>query len=282
MLPFKGKIQVTSGFRTAQRPDHNGIDLIGMESTDILAVTDGIVTTAAMQIGMSASYGNLAVVTLADGSRHFYAHMQSFSVKPGDKVSAGSKLGAMGATGNATGSHLHFEVRNAENICLNPVPLIPPIKNEKGIYMANDATEDNAVSPQAPPKLESPALYTVKAGDTLSAIAAAYGTSWQKLASINNLANPNLIFIGQKLIISGMPIYTQEPDKTLGEDGVYFTAASYSGNSITDALKSISAQSSYTYRAKLAAANGITGYRGTAEQNLNLLKLLKEGKLRKV
>ena len=46
-------------------------------------------------------------------------------------------------------------------------------------------------------------IYTVKSGDTLSGIAQIYGTTWQHLATINNISNPNLIYPGEKLIISG-------------------------------------------------------------------------------
>ncbi len=59
----------------------------------------------------------------------------------------------------------------------------------------------------------------------------------------------------------------------------YFPACNYSGVSIVDGLKSIGAESSYAYRKKIAAANGIGGYRGTARQNTQMLDLLKAGKL---
>ncbi len=55
--------------------------------------------------------------------------------------------------------------------------------------------------------------------------------------------------------------------------------ANYNGTSIVDALKSIGVDSSYSYRSKLAAANGISNYRGTPKQNTTLLNLLKQGKL---
>lgn len=55
----------------------------------------------------------------------------------------------------------------------------------------------------APKPAAKPGTYTVKAGDTLSGIAAAHGTSWQELQRINGLANPNLIFPGQVLKLPG-------------------------------------------------------------------------------
>ncbi len=62
----------------------------------------------------------------------------------------------------------------------------------------------------------------------------------------------------------------------------YYPIPSYDGNSIVDALKSIDVDSSFEYRKKIAAKNGICNYRGTSYQNNKLLKLLKKGKLLKV
>lgn len=59
------------------------------------------------------------------------------------------------------------------------------------------------ISAKAAPTPSAAVTYIVKAGDTLSGIAAKYGTTYQKLASLNSIANPNLIFIGQKIKISG-------------------------------------------------------------------------------
>lgn len=54
-------------------------------------------------------------------------------------------------------------------------------------------------------------VYTVKKGDTLSGIAARYGTTYQYLAKINNISNPNLIYVGQKITISGQQASTSKP-----------------------------------------------------------------------
>lgn len=48
-------------------------------------------------------------------------------------------------------------------------------------------------------------VYIVKKGDTLSGIAKKYGTTYQQLAKLNNIKNPNLIYVGQKIYISGKP-----------------------------------------------------------------------------
>lgn len=59
----------------------------------------------------------------------------------------------------------------------------------------------------------------------------------------------------------------------------YFPAYTGTSNSIITALNAIGVNSSYSYREKIAQANGITGYRGTAQQNLNMVALLKKGLL---
>lgn len=68
----------------------------------------------------------------------------------------------------------------------------------------------------------------------------------------------------------------------LFEEITYYSKYKGNSNSIVDALKSLSITSNYSYRTKIANKNGITDYRGSATQNTKLLKLLKEGKLKRV
>lgn len=83
--------------------------------------------------------------------------------------------------------------------------------------------------------------------------------------------------------ISGIPnkigTYTQEEEP---KPDIYYKQ--YNGNSVSivTALESLGYNSSYAYRAKIAKANGIKAYLGTAKQNTNMLNLLKKGKLKKV
>ncbi len=71
----------------------------------------------------------------------------------------------------------------------------------------------------------------------------------------------------------------EEKTEPKAEANVYFKKYTGDSSSIVSALKSIGENSSYEYRAKIAAANGITNYSGTAEQNSTMRKLLKAGKL---
>lgn len=75
---------------------------------------------------------------------------------------------------------------------------------------------------------------------------------------------------------TGEEIKNEEPKK---ETVKYLSNKTYKGGSLVDALKQIKVDSSYSYRSKLAKANGIKNYTGTAKQNTQMLDLLKKGKL---
>ena len=107
-------LPVTPSVTTAEFGDyglwasyHTGLDFNGSEGQPIMAVANGVVTSA----GYDGSYGNKTVVTLDDGTEIWYCHQSSFGVADGDTVRAGEVIGAIGSTGNVTGSHLHIEVR---------------------------------------------------------------------------------------------------------------------------------------------------------------------------
>lgn len=88
---------------------HQGIDLISSKyGTDyIVAFADGIVSFA----GANGGYGNVVYIDHGNGYQTRYAHQKYLNVKVGDNVQKGDILGYMGATGNVTGPHVHFEVR---------------------------------------------------------------------------------------------------------------------------------------------------------------------------
>ncbi|MBX3156884.1 MAG: M23 family metallopeptidase [Deltaproteobacteria bacterium] len=86
---------------------HSGADLRGKYGTPVLAAGDGVVEIAGYQGG----YGFVVYVDHGGGVTTRYAHLQKIHTKKGSIVTAGTKLGEVGATGRATGPHLHFEVR---------------------------------------------------------------------------------------------------------------------------------------------------------------------------
>jgi murein DD-endopeptidase MepM/ murein hydrolase activator NlpD len=71
----------------------------------------------------SGGYGNLVVVGHGHGVHSFYAHLSSIAVRGGQRVRTGRVLGRVGATGEATGPHLHFEVR-VRGAAVNPLPVL--------------------------------------------------------------------------------------------------------------------------------------------------------------
>lgn len=86
---------------------HAGIDFRTKYGLAILATGDGTVTYAKRKGG----YGKMVEIDHGDGIVTRYAHLSRISVKVGDKVTVGTKVGASGSTGRSTGPHLHYEVR---------------------------------------------------------------------------------------------------------------------------------------------------------------------------
>ncbi|MEH7155500.1 peptidoglycan DD-metalloendopeptidase family protein [Neobacillus drentensis] len=85
---------------------HKGIDIARPSNRTIKAADNGVVVSA----GWGGGYGNKIVIDHQNGYRTLYGHMSSLKVRVGQTVSKGTAIGVMGATGDATGVHLHFEV----------------------------------------------------------------------------------------------------------------------------------------------------------------------------
>ncbi|MBI5957317.1 MAG: M23 family metallopeptidase, partial [Chloroflexi bacterium] len=98
-------------------PDgHQGVDLAADIGTPVYASGGGTVVFAGSN---GTGYGNLVVI--AHGSAFsMYGHLNNVSVRCGQQVSAGAAIGASGNTGNSTGPHLHFEIRDANWNTRNP------------------------------------------------------------------------------------------------------------------------------------------------------------------
>ena len=94
---------------------HAGIDIALLSGSRIFASEKGEVIYA----GWSGSYGYLVKIKHKDGYETYYAHCSRLLVSVGDVVDKGQDIALVGATGNATGPHIHFEIR------LNGSPLNP-------------------------------------------------------------------------------------------------------------------------------------------------------------
>jgi hypothetical protein len=97
-----------NGFGPRGNHFHAGIDLLARAGTAVGAAAPGRVAYAGRIAG---GWGRLVVVAHARRVRTLYAHLSAVAVDVGERVGTGSRVGAVGASGNATGPHLHFEVR---------------------------------------------------------------------------------------------------------------------------------------------------------------------------
>ncbi|MCF6525363.1 transglycosylase family protein [Streptomyces sp. JJ36] len=86
---------------------HTGVDFPVATGTSVKAVTGGRVVSA----GWAGAYGYQVVLRHDDGRYSQYAHLSAISVRSGQQVNTGQRLGRSGSTGNSTGPHLHFEIR---------------------------------------------------------------------------------------------------------------------------------------------------------------------------
>ena len=101
---------------------HAGIDLLASAGTDVIAAAPGRVTWARRRDG----WGKLVTIAHGHGVRTMYAHLSMVEVKVGQWVAGGTVLGRVGATGNATGPHLHFEVR-VGGAAIDPLRALVPL-----------------------------------------------------------------------------------------------------------------------------------------------------------
>jgi murein DD-endopeptidase MepM/ murein hydrolase activator NlpD len=136
-FPYNSKFRLTSGYRTSDRPNHTGVDLVGVDK-NICAVVGGIVGAATIvkdKNNATWQWGNYVRIDGDDGKYYYYCHMASSCVKTGQRVKTGDYLGIEGSTGYSTGSHLHLEIRSGVGsaTAINPAELLD-IPNTIGIY----------------------------------------------------------------------------------------------------------------------------------------------------
>ena len=199
---YESSKRITSGFRTKNRPRHNGVDLgwrANEEYNIVYSNSRGVVvavqTGQKTQLASAGTYGNYVKVDHQNGYYSLYAHLREVYVKKGQVVDENTRLGIEGTTG-ATGvmkngkivgqRHLHFEVFKGTTK-IDPTPYLT-----KSIYTPK-------VEPAPTPS--DGITYIVKRGDTLSAIAKRYNTTYPKLAEYNGIPNPNKISVGQVIKI---------------------------------------------------------------------------------
>lgn len=140
---------------------------------------------------------------------------------------------------------------------------------ELGLNRTGDLEQGSPAPGNMPQDKDLLPYVTVNKGDTLSGIGKRMGVAWKDIADLNGLASPYTLHIGQKLYIpfraSAQPYYP-----------------AYTGNKVTlaVALTSLGVSSAYSFRTKIAKANDISGYIGTASQNARMYNLLVAGLLK--
>ena len=116
--PLKGRLSSGFGWRGA-RP-HEGIDIAARRGTNIRASAPGRVILA----GWLGGYGRVVIVKHTGTFSTVYAHTSRNRVKKGQFVEGGQVIAEVGATGNARGAHLHFEIRR-DRKATNPLGYLP-------------------------------------------------------------------------------------------------------------------------------------------------------------
>ncbi len=249
---------------------HQALDIVGENNTssDIIAISDGVVEMVVNNVKYTnhktkgtATYGNFIKIRHDNGKKTLYAHLKygSVSAKIGDKITKGEKIGTMGATGNAYGTHLHFEVRSANETRENPKDylygqatfesLTETVENEKTDNTLSQNNIDSNASKNVVEKADNTNTQENKATqDTQKS-----GQTTNDKVANTNVETKNNNYSNNRL---------------------------YNGGSIVDALKSVNIDSSFDNREIIAIKNGIDNYRGSYEQNVYLLYLFKQGKLK--
>ncbi|MEW6489935.1 MAG: M23 family metallopeptidase [Thermodesulfobacteriota bacterium] len=114
LAPVEGEHWVSSAFGwrkspfTGKREFHSGVDLAGARGLPVVAAADGLVIRAVSD----AALGKAVTLDHGNGIETLYGHLDRLSVKEGERVRRGQKIGKLGSTGKrSTGPHLHYAVR---------------------------------------------------------------------------------------------------------------------------------------------------------------------------
>ena len=113
-------VGVTDVFGPRGSRFHTGVDFPAASGTGAAAARSGRVVFAGWHSG---GFGYLVVIGHGYGVRTLYAHLSAIDVRRGQRVAAGTQIGRVGATGTATGPHLHFEVR-VRGAAVDPLPAL--------------------------------------------------------------------------------------------------------------------------------------------------------------
>lgn len=123
--PITAKWRLTSPYGnradpfTGVKKFHTGMDMAAPTGTPVKATLDGKVVA----VSFNQVYGNYVIVSHINGYQSLYAHLHAATVKVGQRINQGEKLGLVGSTGYSTGPHLHFTVYKNGKL-VNPQELV--------------------------------------------------------------------------------------------------------------------------------------------------------------
>lgn len=223
-------------------------------------------TLSGIALKFSTTSSKLAQLNSISNPNLIYVGQRLLVNQSSDSNSSSSDQSSS-ATTNTEASAASYTVKSGDtlsgiasqyNTTVNQIVSLNQLSNPNLIYVGqvlklknSQTTNSSSSSSTATTTADT---YTVKAGDTLSAIASRYSTSSSTLASLNSLSNPNLIYVGQVLKVSSNASTSSSTGSSA--NSTVTTAASYTVKA-GDTLSAIAAKYGTTYQA-LASANSIS------------------------
>ncbi|SDM88021.1 LysM peptidoglycan-binding domain-containing protein [Limosilactobacillus mucosae] len=223
-------------------------------------------TLSGIALKFSTTSSKLAQLNSISNPNLIYVGQRLLVNQSSDSNSSSSDQSSS-ATTNTEASAASYTVKSGDtlsgiasqyNTTVNQIVSLNQLSNPNLIYVGqvlklkNSQTTNSSSSSST--ATTTAGTYTVKAGDTLSAIASRYSTSSSTLASLNSLSNPNLIYVGQVLKVSSNASTSSSTSSSA--NSTVTTAASYTVKA-GDTLSAIAAKYGTTYQA-LASANSIS------------------------
>lgn len=214
--PYMGKFRVSQLFSAA----HDGLDLVGIDSKEIHSTVNGTVERAGWQNPNDPKEGfGLYVRIKKSGTnlRYYFGHMSEIRVSVGQEVKNTDVIGIEGSTGNSTGSHCHYCIReNADKAKVQDVCAISGITNAIGEYDDGYRPSAPAPAPVAPAPIPAPEPVSFEKNDTVYVKDSATNyTTGQKIPDwVKGRADTILQIRGDRALLKGIYSWVYLSDLT--------------------------------------------------------------------